>query len=102
MVARVARFEGIDIAKAQETMDEAEAVIRPMVEGMAGYAGRMDLVTMEGEFISITLFDGADDAAAAEQTFDEEMPKQLGALFESWGGRRVAVGVFQVVSDVRP
>lgn len=101
MVARVARFEGIDIAKAQETMDQAEAVIRPMVEGMAGYAGRMDLATMNGDFISITLFDTAEDASAAEQTFDEEMPKQLGTLFESWGGHRASVGVFEVVSDAR-
>jgi hypothetical protein len=101
MVARVARFEGIDIAKAQETMDQAEAVIRPLVENLAGFAGRMDLATMDGQFTSITLFDSAEDAAAAEQTFDEELPKQLGALYESWGGRRVAVDVFQVVSDVR-
>jgi len=101
MVARVARFEGIDIAKAQETMEQAEAVIRPLVEGLAGFAGRMDLATMDGQFISVTLFDSADDAAAAEQTFDEELPKQLGALYESWGGRRASVGVFQVVSDVR-
>jgi len=101
MVARVARFEGIDIAKAQETMDQAEAIIRPLVEGMAGFAGRMDLATMDGQFISITLFDSEGDAAAAEQTFDQELPKQLGPLYESWGGRRVSAGVFQVVSDVR-
>lgn len=56
---------------------------------------------MDGEFISITLFDSAESAAAAEQTFDEEMPKRLGSLFQSWGGRRASVGVFQVVSDVR-
>ena len=101
MVARVARFEGIDIAKAQETMDQAESIIRPMVEGLPGFAGRMDLATMEGDFISITLFDSAESAQAAEQTFDEEMPKKLGPLFESWGGRRASVGVFEVVSDVR-
>lgn len=101
MVARVARFEGIDIAKAQETMGEAEAIIRPMVEGLAGYAGRMDFAAMDGAYISITLFDSDADVAAAEQTFDEEMPKQLGALFQSWGGTRTAVGVFQVVADER-
>jgi len=101
MVARVARFEGIDIAKAQETMAEAEAIIRPMVEGLAGYVGRMDLATMNGQFISITLFDSADSAAAAEPTFDEAMPKELGPLFQSWGGNRTAVDVFEVVSDER-
>lgn len=100
MVARVARFEGMDMAKAQETMGEAEAVIRPIVEGMQGFAGRMDLAG-DGEFISITLFDSAEDAAAAEQTFDEEMPKKLGHLYQSWGGRRVSAGVLEVVSDVR-
>ncbi|HET7128133.1 MAG TPA: hypothetical protein VFJ93_03555 [Gaiellaceae bacterium] len=100
MVARVARFEGMDIAKAQETMGEAEGIIRPIVEGMQGFAGRMDLAG-NGEFISITLFDSAEDAAAAEQTFDEEMPKKLGHLYQSWGGRRAATGVFEVVSDVR-
>ena len=101
MVARVARFEGIDIAKAQETMAEAEAVIRPLVEGLSGYAGRFDLAAMDGGYISITLFDSDADAAAAESTFDEEMPKQLGEIFQSWGGRRTAVGVFQVVADER-
>jgi len=101
MVARVARFEGIDIAKAQETIDQAEAIIRPMVESLPGYEGRMDLATMDGQFLSITLFDTADSAAAAEKTFDEEMPKQLGELFQSWGGNRASVGVFQVVSDAR-
>jgi len=101
MVARVARFEGIDIARAQETMAEAEAVIRPLVEGLSGYVGRFDLAAMDGEFISITLFASAEDAAAAESTFDEEMPKQLGEIFQSWGGRRTAVGVFQVVADER-
>jgi hypothetical protein len=100
MVARVARFEGMDMARAKETMDQAEAVIRPMVEGLQGYAGRLDLAG-DGEFISITMFDSAADAAAAEPTFEEEMPKQLGELYQSWGGRRVAAGVFEVVSDAR-
>jgi hypothetical protein len=39
------------------------------------------------------------DQAAA--TFDEEMPKQLGELFESWGGHRTSVDRYQVVSDSR-
>jgi hypothetical protein len=101
MVARVARFEGIDVAQAQRTMGEAEAVIRPLVEALQGYKGRLDLVTAEGEFLSVTFFDTDANASAAEPTFDEEMPKRLGDLFESWGGKRLSVGVFQVVSDER-
>src|SRR6185503_11491670 len=57
--------------KAQETMDEAEAIIRPMVESLPGYEGRMDLATMDGQFLSITLFDTADSAAAARRALPE-------------------------------
>jgi hypothetical protein len=101
MVARVARFEGINVAEAQAMMGEAEAIVRPIVEGMQGFAGRLDLVTREGDFLSVTFFDSDADAEASEQTFDEELPKRLGPLYERMGGRRVAVGVYQVVSDVR-
>jgi hypothetical protein len=101
MVARVASFEGIDVESAQSTMDEAEAVIRPLVEGLAGYKGHLQLATQDGKFLSITLFDTEANAAAAEPTFDEEMPKQLGELFQSWGGHRTSVDRYQVVSDSR-
>jgi hypothetical protein len=102
MVARVAIFEGIDIEEAQRTMDEAQAVIRPLVQGMEGYAGRFDLASRDGTFIGITLFDSMEHAEAAEPTFDEEMPRRLGHLFQSWGGRRVSAGRYEVVTDERP
>ena len=101
MVARVASFEGIDVQAAMQTMAEAEAVIRPLVEGLAGYQGHLELATQDGKFLSITLFDSEDNADAAERTFDEEMPKQLGQLFQSWGGHRTSVDRYQVVSDSR-
>ena len=101
MIARVASFEGIDVEAAQGSMDEAEAVIRPLVEGLAGYEGHLDLATQDGKFLSITLFDTEANAAAAEPTFDVEMPKQLGELFQSWGGQRTSVDRYQVVSDSR-
>ena len=37
------------------------------------------------------LFDSEDNAAAAERTFDEEMPSRLGDLFKSWEGCCVSV-----------
>ena len=101
MVARVATFEGIDIEQAQSTMEEAEAVIRPLVEGLAGYAGRLDLASAEGKMISVTLFDSAQDAQTAEPTFDDEMPRRLGEIFQSWEGRRTSVGLYDVVTDER-
>jgi hypothetical protein len=101
VIARVATFEGIDIAQAQATMEQADAIVRSLVEGLSGYAGRFDLATRDGKFISITLFESEEAAAAAEQTFDETLPRELGDLFTSWGGRRTAVDRFQVVVDER-
>ena len=102
MVARVAVFEGVNADAARETMDQAEAVIRPLVEGLTGYRGRLDLLSDDGRMLSLTLFDSTGQARAAEPTFDEEMPRQLGELFREWEGTRVSVGLYEVLSDERP
>ena len=68
MVARVARFEGVNVAEAERTLGEAEAVIRPLIESLAGYAGHVELLSAGGDVLSITLFDSDDNAAAAERT----------------------------------
>jgi hypothetical protein len=102
MYARVARFEGVNVGAAEATMGEAEEVIRPMIEALAGYAGHLELIAPDGDAISITLFDSRENAEAAEPTFDEEMPKKLGQYFRDWEGRRVAVGGYNVVIDERP
>ena len=99
MVARVAIFEGVNMDAAQATMDEAEAIIRPMVNALAGYQGVMELAAADGRFISITLFDTAENAQAAEPVFDQEMPAKLGHIFQKWEGTRTSMGVFQVVGE---
>ena len=99
MVARVAIFEGVNMDAAQATMDEAEAIIRPMVNALAGYQGVMELAAADGRFISITLFDTAENAQAAEPVFDQEMPAKLGHIFQKWEGTRTSTGVFQVVGE---
>src|SRR5262249_5673235 len=86
VVARVARFEGVNVEAAEATMGEADAIIRPLVENLAGYRGHLDLVTADGKVLSITLFDSEEDAQAAEPTFNEDMPRQLGHLFKDWAG----------------
>ena len=101
MVARVATFEGVGMEAAQAVGAEAEARIRPLVEGLAGYQGNVDLGSSSGRMISITFFDSDADADAAERTFDEEMPKALGDLFSGFEGRRVSVERYRVVSDRR-
>ncbi len=99
MVARVASFEGVDFAEAEKTLDQAEAIGRPLIGALAGYQGNYELVAANGKVLSITLFDTAENAAAAERTFDEELPRQLGHLFTGWAGRRVSVDLYNVVSS---
>jgi hypothetical protein len=101
MIARVASFEGVNIKEAERTMDQAEAVIRPLVEDLAGYGGQLELLAPDGKVLSITLFDSEESAQAAEQTFEEEIPRRLGAIFASWEGRRVAVDRYRVLYDSR-
>ncbi|SRR6266511_4375630 len=102
MVARVASFEGVNVQEAERTMDEADRIIRPLVENLGGYQGHLDLISDNGKVLSITLFESEESAQAAEPTFDEEMPRQLGDLFRSWEGRRVSVERYKVLTDSRP
>ena len=101
MVARVASFEGVNVQAAERTMDQAESIIRPLVEGLAGYKGHLELLASDGKVLSITLFDSEENAQAAEPTFDEEMPRQLGDLFKDWEGRRISVDRYKVISESR-
>jgi hypothetical protein len=101
MVARVASFEGVNVQQAEKTMDQAESIIRPIVENLAGYQGYLDLVSSNGKVLSVTLFDSEENAQAAEQVFDEDMPRQLGDLFKDWEGRRVSVDRYKVLADSR-
>ncbi len=99
MVARVASFEGVNVQEAERTMEQAESIIRPMIENTPGYQGHLELVSSNGKVLSITLFDSQENAEAAEQTFDEEMPRQLGDLFKGWEGRRVSVERYNVLAE---
>lgn len=101
MVARVASFEGVNVQAVERTMDQAEAILRPIVENLAGYRGYLELASPSGKLLSIALFDSEENAEAAEQTFDEEMPRQLGDLFMDWEGRRVSVDRYKVLADSR-
>ncbi len=49
--------------------------------------------------LSFALFDSDEHVRAAEPTFDEEMPRRLGNLFQGRQGRRVSVGRYAVVVD---
>lgn len=101
MIARVARFEQVDVDEVERTREEAEVVIRSLVEGLAGYRGHLELLAEDGRVLSVTLFETDEEARAAEQVFDEEMPRRLGDLFEGWAGHRVSVDHYRVLSEGR-
>ena len=101
MIARVASFEGVNIEVAKATMDQAESIIRPLLERLPGYEGQLQLLNSGGKFLAIAFFDSEENARAAEPTFDEEMPRELGDLFKDWASRRVSVDRYEVVSESR-
>jgi hypothetical protein len=101
MVARVASFEGVNIEVAERSMDDVEALVGPLVTGLAGYEGHTHLLSPDGKALSITFFDSVENAEAAEATFDEEMPRRLGDLFRDWESRRVSVDRYNVAVDER-
>ena len=102
MFARIATFEGIDVEAAERTLDEARQRIDPIVRGMTGSHGYMELVDRaNAKATTIAFFDSEENMLAAEHTFDEEMPKQLADLFEQWSGRRTSVDRYEIVADER-
>lgn len=66
MVARVASFEGVNVDVAEKTMDPALSIISPLMEGLPGYQGHLELVASDGRVLSIALFDSEENARAAE------------------------------------
>src|SRR5438128_206196 len=69
--------------------DVSAQAVRPLAERLAGYQSHLELVAVNGKVLWITLFDSERNAQAAEPTFDEEMPRQLGDVTCSRTGRAV-------------
>lgn len=101
MIARVASFEGVNVEVARQTMGRAETIIRPLIENLTGYQGLLELVAANGKVLSISFFDSEENVQAAEQTFNEEMPRKLGELYKDWEGRRVSVERYEVLAELR-
>ncbi|MDF2752913.1 MAG: hypothetical protein K0S82_1296 [Gaiellaceae bacterium] len=102
MVARVATFESTDPAADEQLMGQAMEIVEPMIRGLNGIQGYMELADRKsGKSISISFFDTEDNAAAAEPVFDEEMPRALGDLMQQFSGRRTGVDRYDVLVDER-
>ena len=102
MVARVAIFESTDPAADEQLMGQAMEIVEPMIRGLNGIQGFMELADRRsGKSISISFFDTEDNAAAAEPVFDEEMPRALGDLMQQFSGRRTGVDRYDVLVDER-
>jgi hypothetical protein len=102
MFARIATFESTDPAADEKLMDETLEIVRPIIQGMKGIQGHMELLDRNsGKSLSISLFDTEQNAQAAEPIFDEEMPKALGEIMQQFSGRRVSVERYAVLVDER-
>jgi hypothetical protein len=79
MFARIATFEGVDVAASAGTMEEAGKRVEPTLPELRGLRRAMDLAdSSSGKILSIALFASEADMHAAEKTFDEELPGVLG------------------------
>jgi hypothetical protein len=102
MFARIATFESTDPTGDEKLMDQAMEIVEPMIRGMEGIQGYMELVDRNsGKALSISLFETEANAIAAEPIFDEEMPKALGELMQQFSGRRISVERYDVLIDER-
>lgn len=102
MVARVATFESTDPAADEQLMGQAMEIVEPMIRGLNGIQGFMELADRtSGKSLSISFFDTDENAVAAEPVFDEEMPRALGDLMQQFSGRRTGVDRFDVLVDER-
>jgi hypothetical protein len=102
MFARIAIFESTDPAADEKLMEQANEIVEPIIRGMNGIQGHMELVDRNsGKSLSISLFDSEANAMAAEPIFDEEMPKALGDLMQQFSGRRTGVERYDVLVDER-
>ncbi len=102
MFARIATFESTDVAADERLMGQVMEIAEPMIEGMKGIQGHMELLDRSsGKSLSISLFDTEENAIAAEPIFDEEMPKALGDLMQQFSGRRTSVERYDVLVDQR-
>ncbi len=97
MFARVATFEGLDVARAEQTMKENEASAVEILEGLDGWTGGMTLVDRQsGKVLAVNFFESEEALQGAEPTF-EEMPRRAGPdVHENIASRRTSVERFEV------
>jgi hypothetical protein len=102
MFARIATFESTDSAADEKLMDQAGEIVAPIIRGLNGIQGHMELVDRSsGKSLSISFFDTEENALAAEPVFEEEMPRALGDLMQQFSGRRASVDRYDVLVDER-
>ena len=102
MFARIATFEGVNVEAAEATMQEALRRVEPLMRELPGYRGYLELLDRSNRRAqTVALFDSEENMLAAEQTFDEEMPKQLADLFDQFQGSRTSVDRYEVMIEER-
>ena len=99
MFARVATFEGVDVAAARGTIEGARERLLLITREMPGWQGVLQLTDAQsGKVMTISLFDTEENMQAAEETF-ESMPQQVPEV-QQVAGRRTSVERFEVAGGV--
>lgn len=98
MFARVATFEGVDVAKVKQASDATHDWLGPVYATLPGWLGAMTLADpTTGKVIAISIFDTEEHAKGGEETFEKDMPNALGEIMETWKGKRVSVDQCEIV-----
>jgi hypothetical protein len=102
MFVRVLTLDGIDASKFREFGEAARERTRPILQGLEGYQGAMQMLDRDGRrFRTAVFFENEDNIRAAEPTF-ESMPQQLPEeLRAAVGQAQRTVDVFEVMATDR-
>lgn len=102
MFVRVLTLEGIDPNKVIEFGDAAREATRPILEGLEGYKGAVQMLDREGRRLrNAVFFESEENVRAAEPTFDsmpQRLPEPLREMVQQAQRR---VDVFEVISTDR-
>lgn len=99
MFVRVLTLDGIDPDKVVEFGEAAREVTRPILQGLEGYKGAVQMLDREGRRLrNAVFFESEENVRAAEGTFDsmpQRLPEQLREMVRQAQRR---VDVFEVMA----
>ena len=102
MFVRVLTLDGIDPSTFREFGEAARDRTRPILQGLEGYKGAMQLLDRDGRrFRTVVFFESEENVRAAEPTFasmPEQLPDQIRTMVVQ---AQRSVDVFEVLATDR-